>query len=388
MRTYKYRLFTNGNEDRELERTLETHRRLYNAVLEGKLLCWETAKVNWSFCEQSAWFAVHRKTNPHYAAINSTSGKQTIRKLEKAYSAFFRRIRSGETANLPRFKSTDRFNSFTFCVNGKYADGFKVVSKKLYLQHIGKIRVRWHRPLPKDGAIKSLTIKREAGKWFACFGIETPNATATPPNGRVGIDVGLKSFVTTSDGESIGDSHSLERVLPELRRRRRALSRCVRDSNSRKIVKAGVAKLHAKVANVRRDVHHKVARSLVNRYGTIAAESLTIQGMLKNRRLARRISDAAWYSFIQILVSKAESAGCRVEMVDPKNTSQECSDCGALVRKSLAVRVHSCPECGCTLDRDVNAARNILGRAGPKGVNVGTGLHCPKSRFQLRLLVE
>lgn len=386
MRTYKFRLFTNENQERELARTLETHRRLYNAALDGKMLCWENG-ARWSFVEQSAWFTIQRRINTHYANLNATSGHQTLRKLDKAYIAFFKRCKAGKVTGHPRFKGRDRFDSFTFDV-GRDWDGCGIVGRKLRLQHIGTIRVRWHRELPRDGKIKTVTIKRQAGKWFACFAVELPSIVATPPATHIGIDVGLTSFVTTSDGESLGDSRSLERALPELRRRQRALSRCVRGSNRRKIVKAGVAKLHAKVKHVRQDMHHQVARSLVDRYGVIAAESLRINNMLGNRRLSRRIGDAGWGLFLLILTSKAESAGCKVTLVDPKNTSQECSQCGTLVRKSLAVRVHKCPECGCTLDRDVNAARNILARTEPQGANVNASLHCPKSRFQLRLLVE
>ena len=374
-KTYKFRLFTNANQERELSQTLETHRRLYNSVLDGKRLCWETAGVDWNFYEQSRWFTVQRGLNPYCARLNVGSARQTLRKLDKAYQAFFRR------GGFPRFKSADRFNSFAF----DRTVGWKIVNRKLRIQHVGTIRVRWHRDLPTDGKIKTATIKREAGKWFVCFAVELPDPEPTHNTREVGIDVGLKAFVTTSDGEQLGDSRSLENALPELRRRQRALSRCRRGSRRRTAVKRRVTKLYAKVRNTRLDLHHKVARSLVDRYGVIVAESLRVKNMLRNRRLSRRISDAGWSQVIRILCSKAESAGCTVILVDPKNTSQQCSNCGEMVRKSLAVRVHRC-SCGCVLDRDVNAAINILARAAPAGVNVSRQAErSPKSQLHLGL---
>lgn len=371
MRTYKYRLFASSSQERELEIMLESHRRLYNQALDGKQLCWDAAGASWTYVEQSRWFTVQRKLNPYFARLNAWSALQTLRKLDKAYRAFFRR------GGHPRFKSRDRFKSFAFGMSGN-GGGCKIVDRKLRLQYVGTVRIRWHRELPEGAKIKQATILRECGKWFVCFSLELPDPEPTRLSDGVGIDVGLKSFVTTSDGEQLGDSRTLEATLPELRRRQRALSRCVRGSSRRKQVKQRVTRLHAKVRNVRRDMHHKVARSLVNRYGVIAAESLNVAGMLRNRSLARRISDAAWGNFIGILVSKAEGAGCRVILVDAKNTTQDCSNCGATVRKSLAVRVHKCA-CGCVLDRDENAARNVLARAAPKGRNELVAVHGLKS---------
>ena len=372
IKTFKYRLFTNANQERELSACLETHRRLYNFCLDGMQLCWETAGSHWSYYEQSAWFKVSRKTNQYFAKLNFGSAQQTLRKLEKTYKKFFTDLKAGRKNGGPRFKGHDRFNSFSYSLAGN-GGGCKIVNGKLRLQNIGTIRVRRHRELP-DGKIKDCTILREGNNWFACFSIEIEKPEPTASNEAVGIDVGLKEFVTTSDGESLGDSRVLESQLKELRRRSRKLSRAKRGSATRKKTKKRVTTLHAKVRNSRRDMHHKVARYLVDRYGNIAAESLSVKGMIKNRRLSRRISDAGWYSFITILSSKAEEAGCTLILVNPKNTSQECSGCGEIVRKSLAVRTHRC-SCGLVLDRDVNAAVNILGRAAPGFVNSAVTLN-------------
>lgn len=318
-----------------------------------------------------------RKSNKYLARLNFASATLTLRKLDWAYREFFRRCKSGSRAGRPRFKGRDRFRSFAFRFIKTWSDGCKIVDRKLRLQNIGTIRIRWHRELPEGGNIKQATILRNNDKWFVCFAVEVPAAEPTTKTESVGVDVGLKSFVTTSDGEQLGDSRSLETTLPELRRRQRALARCHRGSNRRQLVKRRVTRLHAKVKNVRRDMHHKVARSLVDRYGVIAAESLNVAGMLRNRRLARRISDAGWGQFIELLTGKAASAGCRVELVDARNTSQACSSCGVIVRKSLAVRVHKCA-CGCVLDRDHNAAINVLARAAPQNLNVNSS-HGSKS---------
>lgn len=369
IRSYRFRLWTTANQERELARTLESHRRIYNATLDGRMLCWEAAGHNWTYAEQCRWLLRARRNNEHWSLLPASSCVQTVRRQDKAFKAFFSRVRKGGKPGFPRFQGVDRFNSFVLATSHGYCDGWKLIDGKLRVKNTGTIRVRWHRQLPA-GKLKSLRIVHDNGKWFALFCVEAIDPHTTTNVRYVGVDVGLNSFATTSDGESIGDSRSLEAVLPELRRRQRALARCKRGSNRRQAVKTSVRTLHARVANVRKDMHHKVAKSLVDRYGVIAAESLSIGNMLKNRRLARRISDAGWYSFVQILIGKAESAGCKVVLVDPRNTSQACSACGEIVRKSLAVRVHKC-ECGCVLDRDVNAAINILGRAVPEGAKAG-----------------
>jgi len=378
-RTFKYRLWTNANQERELAIALESHRRLYNTALDGKQLCWEVGGVGWSYCEQAAWFTIQRRTNPFYARLNVSSAQQTLRKLDKAFLAFFTRMKRGEKPGFPRFKSSDRFNSFRFDMAG-HGGGCKIVDGKLRLQHIGTVRVRWHRDMPTDARIKTATIVRENGKWFVCFSVELPKPAPSCGGGSVGVDVGLKAFVTTSDGEQLGDSRTLESRLKELCRRQRALSRCQRGGSTRSTVKKRVTTLHAKVRNARKDMHHKVARTLVNRYETVAVESLNVKGLLRNRRLARRISDAGWSQFLGILSDKAEQTGGQVISVDPRGTTQECSQCHGIVPKALSVRVHRC-SCGLVLDRDVNAARNILARglarAVPAGDNVGHKIKRP-----------
>ena len=365
IKTYKYRLFANANQERELAICLETHRRLYNAALDGKQLCWDTQRVDWSYNEQSAWFKIQRNSNAFFAKLNFGSAQQTLRRLDTTYKRFFKK-----SAGFPRFKSANRFNSFSYAMTGN-GGGIKIVDRKLRLQGIGTIRVRWHRELPEGGKLKEAKIKRYAGKWYVCFAVEMPDAPkAVPPAARVGIDLGIKKFVATSDDEMLGRSGTLKHALKELRRKQRALSRCERGSGVRAKRKLAVQKLHAKVASTRRDIHHKVSRHLVDRYGVIAAESLNIKGMVKNRRLARSIADAGWGQFIGILESKAESAGVQVVKVDARNTSRTCRICGHCEKDNRKTQESfECLKCGHSENADFHAAKVVLARAEPWIVN-------------------
>jgi putative transposase len=303
------------------------------------------------------------ESNRWFAAINFSSAQATLRRLDKAFANFFRRVKAGEEPGYPRFKGRDRFNSVLFPSHG---DGIRLKGNKLRVQHVGTIRVCLHREV--EGNIKTLSIKREADKWFLVVTSDM-GAAATVGNilPSVGLDVGLTHFVTTSEGEEIDNPRYLKEELPELRRAQRSVSRKKKGGRNRQKAKRRVARIHARVANCRREHQHKVSNDLLSRYGKIAVESLNVQGMVKNDRLARAISDVAWSSFVAVLTHKAERAGGKVVQVAPNNTSQLCSACDAKVPKTLGVRVHRCG-CGLVLDRDENAARNILERAWP-----GTG---------------
>ena len=379
---FKYRLEPNAHQRREIEITLETHHRLYNACLQQRRDEYEQHRHSVKYTDQSRWFKQERQTNAYFARLNFSSAQATMRRLDRAFQAFFRRAKAGETPGYPRFKSRDRFDSFTYASLGDGA--LKLTGNKIRLQHIGVIRVNLHRPW--GGRIKTVTIHREVDKWFVVRACETDDVLPVPRHGgaAVGLDVGIESFVTTSDGEQIAPVQPLKRKLKKLRVAQRRLSRRKRNGQNRRKQRRQVARVHAHVANTRRDLHHKTARDLVDRYGLIAVESLNIQGMSRNHRLARAILDAGWSRFIEILGHKAESAGARVMAVDPRGTSQTCSECGATVRKTLGERWHSCV-CGYSAHRDRNAARNILARAltagtQPVGLNVDVGLHGQRSR--------
>lgn len=363
-KAFKYRLEPNVSQARELEITLETHRRLYNEALSIRKTTYETSKKSLKYTDQTAWFTSAKTSNPWYTRLNAASAQATLRRLDKAFQAFFRRVKAKQTPGYPRFKAQGRFTSWTYPTRG---DGNQIKKDRLYLQHIGVIRVRWHREL--QGKVKTVTISKEGDKWYVCFACEIADSAAQPSsNPPTGIDVGLESFLTTSDGTTVANPRLLKAQQRKLRLLQRALSRKKKGSKSRRKQRMRLAKAHAKVANARRDFHHKTANKLTTRYGAIAVESLNIKGMLKNRRLARAISDAAWGGFLNILQHKAESAGVKIVEVNARGTSQECSSCQTLVKKPLSCRQHICPACGYTAHRDLNAARNILARSNLAGI--------------------
>jgi putative transposase len=362
-RAYKFRLWTNANQERELGIMLETHRRLYNAALGQRQWFYDEWQISRSYEDQSGWFKDERADNRWFAAINFSSAQATLRRLDKAFANFFRRVKAGEEPGYPRFKSADRFNSVLFPSHG---DGIRFKGNRLRVQHVGMIRVCLHREV--EGKIKTLSLKREANKWFVVLACEVPEpAKVGNVLPTVGLDVGLTHFATTSEGERIQNPRYLKAELKNLRRAQRSVCRKKKGGSNRKKAKRRVARIHTRVANLRREHRHKISNDLISRYGKIAVESLNVQGMVRNRRLARTISDAGWSSFVEVLTHKAERAGGEVVQVSPNHTSQLCSTCGQNVPKTLAERLHRC-DCGLVMDRDQNAALNILERAWP-----GTG---------------
>jgi putative transposase len=381
-RAYAFRMFTNPRQEQELDIALETHRRLYNTYLDYRELAYSQHGITLTSVDCSRWFKARRRTNPYFARINFSSAQATMRRLDRAFAAFFRRIQAGEKAGFPRFQGRGRFDSIEFPA---YGDGIRLIGGKLYVQHVGTIRIKLHRPIA--GKIKTVTLKRVAGKWYAIFSCDLGDVAIAPSTDPpVGIDVGIESFLTTSDGEHEPNPAYAETALPELRRAQRALARKRKGGKNHRKSKHKLAKIHARVRRLRKEHHHRVASKLVRRYGLIAAESLNVRGMLRNGRLSRAISDAGWSGFLLTLRHKAECAGVAYVEVDPRGTSQQCSGCGAEVRKGLSVRRHDCPHCGLSLHRDENAARNILARGlqariGPAGLNVGhEAKRAPRSR--------
>lgn len=305
-----------------------------------------------------------------------------MRRLDHAYTAFFRRAQAGEKPGYPRFQNRDRFESVEF---PSYGDGLRLQGVQLRVQGVGEVRVTLHRRI--EGRIQTVTLKREADKWYVVFSCELPDVPVLPSDRPpVGVDVGLASFLTTSEGEKEPNPRYLKDALPDLRRQGRSVSRKTKGGKNRRKAVQKLCKAHARVKDLRQEHHHQVALKLVRRHGLIAAEGLNVLGMLKNGRLSRAISDAGWSGFLLTLRCKAESAGIAYVEVEARGTSQQCSGCGSEVRKDLSVRMHDCRHCGLVLDRDENAARNILARGlrariGLAGRNVGHQTkRAPRSR--------
>jgi putative transposase len=381
-RAFKYRLWTNANQDRELSIMLETHRRLYNSCLDERKARYEANGITVRYASQSSRFKAERTTNPHYARLNFSSAQATMRRLDKAFTSFFRRVKAkAGRAGYPRFRGRDRYDSIEFPA---YGDGIRLTGDRLRVQHVGVIRVKLHREV--RGTVKTVTLKRVAEKWYVVLSCDLGDvAVASSSNPPVGIDVGLEKFLSKSDGSKAEPNpRYLETALPELRRKGRAVARKREGGKNRRKAVKKLAGVHARVRNLRAEHHHQVALRLVRRYGLVAVESLSIKNMLRNDRLSRAISDVAWGNFMLTLRSKAESAGVSVVEVDARGTSQECPDCAKVVPKALSQRWHSCG-CGCSLDRDeasarVILARGLLARTGPVERKAGIARLAPRSR--------
>jgi putative transposase len=246
----------------------------------------------------------------------------------------------------------------------------------LILSKIGVIKIILHRPI--EGEIKTLTVQRDpVSNWYACFSCQGESEPLPCNQQAVGIDVGLKSFATLSNGEKIPNPRFFRRDEKELAKAQRKLSHADKGTPERVKRRKAVQHIHQRVANRRKDFAHKVSRELVDSFGMIAFEKLNGKNMLQNHHLAKSISDAAWNQLIIYTTYKAENAGRVVVLVDPRNTSKMCSCCGAMVEKFLSVRVHACPDCGLVMDRDENAANNIL-RLGLE--SLGVALEAPAFR--------
>lgn len=357
--SFKFRLLPTRAQHRALGRILEDQRQLYNAALSERIDCYRKTGKGRTYIDQCKAVAEWRSEDVAAAAAPANLQRWTLRRLDDAYKAFFRRLkgRSG-SAGFPRFRGNGRFNSFGFAE----FSGIRFDGKRLRFNGLpGGLRVHLHRPLP-EGRPLSCVLTRNGKLWSVAFQMRVPCAGRRAVIRAIGIDVGLSSLATLSTGETIPNPRVARRAEKELRRRLRALARCKRGSNRRKKARARVARLHRKVADCRTTYLHQVSANLINRFDLIAVEKLNVKG-LAGSMFAKSIHDASWGRLRQLLAYKAEWAGCELIEVDPRNTSQACSGCGVIVQKSLAVREHSCADCNMVLDRDHNAAINILRKA-------------------------
>ena len=354
MKAYRYRLFPTKSQVSQMEQTLEICRWVYNETLAMRKNAWEQEQRHISYYESKRQIPLWKKERPELSTVYSQVLQNVTLRVDLAFKAFFRRLKSGEKPGYPRFKGKGRYDSFTY---PQY--GFKLDGDRLHLSKIGDVKIVLHRPI--EGTIKTLTIRRSAtGKWYACFSVEYDPTPAPQKESVVGIDVGLESFATLSNGEKIENPRFFRTDEKALAKAQRKLSKAEKGTPERKKARKIVAHVHERIANRRLNFAHQTSRKVVDRFGTIVFEDLNITNMQKNHHLAKSIADAAWSMFITITESKAEDAGSRVILVNPRNTSQICSRCGMIVAKTLSDRVHSCPHCGLVMDRDQNAAINIM----------------------------
>lgn len=356
-KTFKYRLFPTKTQRTRLDQTLESCRKVYNKTLAMRKDAWEQEKRNVTYYDTKKMLPIWKEEIPELKEVYSQVLQNVTERVDLAFQAFFRRVKAGEKPGYPRFKGYGRYDSFTFTQSGFKLNG------KLTLSKIGDIKIRLHRPI--EGTIKTLTIQRDRlGNFYACFSCEVESKPLPVSDEVVGIDLGLTTFATLSNGEAIQRERWLKQDEKDLKRIQRKVEKLAKGSPERRKAVKALNHVHTRIKNRRNNFAHQESRKLVNRYGLIVFEKLDIQDMQKNghKTISKGIADVAWGKFVSYTTSKAVEAGRGVILVDPRGTTQECSGCGSVVPKDLSVRTHSCTHCGLVMDRDLNAARNILGR--------------------------
>ncbi|WP_201380005.1 RNA-guided endonuclease TnpB family protein [Ktedonobacter sp. SOSP1-85] len=381
MKTFKYCLYPTKAQAEKLEWTLARCCELYNAALQERREMYKYTGKGTTYNAQANQLPEIKEIREEYKDIHSQVLQDTLKRVEGAFKAFFRRVKEGKTPGYPRFQSRNRYDSFTYP-----QAGFSIENGRLALSKIGHVKIKLHCKVL--GTIKTCSIKREGHCWYACLACEVEAMPRTPyTDEAVGIDLGVSKLATLSTGDVIENPKHYRRVEKKLAKAQQALERKKRGSKRRKKAVQRVAKLHRKTRNQRNDYLHQWSRRLVNTYETIVFEDIAPANLSRRAKskqdeetgkylpngasaksgLNKSILDAGWSQFIAFCQYKAENAGTvQVVLVDPRYTSQVCSGCGMVRKKTLSERWHSC-ECGCELDRDHNAARNIkalwLGRS-------------------------
>lgn len=376
---YQYRLRPTDAQFAQMETWLDLLRRQYNYRLRERFDWWEYNRCPINACPlvcsiappsdapeyygQKRDLVQTKAMFPEYGDIYSDVLQDCIGRVKKTFDRFIKGDSNGKRSGKPRFKQQSRYRSFTYprmkanCIEGKF----------ITLPKIGSVKIILHRPIPDGFVIKTATVIHKADGWYITLSLQDDTVPTISPNitiqNAVGIDVGLKDFLVTSEGEKVSIPQFARRSEKRRKVLNKALSRKKKKGTSRR-QKAGkqLSKHYQKVARQRRDFHFKIALWLVSKYDIIGHEDLNIKGLAKTK-LSKSILDAGWAEFIAIVACKAESAGKITVAVNPNGTTQECSGCGETVPKTLKDRWHSCPFCGLEMCRDHNAARTIKHRA-------------------------
>ncbi len=351
-KSFKYRVTTNRETSQNLLRWIDTCRWLYNHTLEERISEYKNNNVSLSTFDQSKRLPPLKESHPELAVVNSQTLQNVVERVGLAFQHFFRRVKSKEKPGFPRFKPSHRYHSITLKQSGWKLDG-----KILTVNRVGNFRLKLSRPI--EGDIKTVTLKMSpTGKWYVVFSCDNVPERILPKTGQmVGVDVGLESFLTTSDDETVENPRHFRKHREKLANAQKDLQRKKKGSIRRKKSRTRLARIHEKISNCRDDYHWKTARWLVSKYDTICIEQMN--SWVSWRNLTREMRDAAWFGFFDKLRFKAEEAGREVIEVPARGTSQKCSRCGGIVKKSLSDRMHECG-CGLSISRDLNAALNIL----------------------------
>jgi putative transposase len=381
MRTaYQYRLRLTKAQQATIDQWLELARRQYNYRLAERFNWWEQNRCSIDACplicylpelkdrpdfySQKRDLVNSKVLFPEYKAIPSHTLQDVIGRVEKTFDRWLKGDANGKRSGKPRFKGQGRYRSIAFPdpVKPEHIDG-----RFIQLPKIGKLKMILHRPLPDGFSVKTAMITRKVDGYYITLSLQDSTVPELSPelptmDNTIGIDLGLKSFLVTDEGQAVEIPQHYRKAERRLKRMQRSLSRKKKGSKRRQKAIKRVAKAHLKVANQRQDFHYKTAKKLLNKGKHIGHEALNIKGIARTR-MAKSTHDAGWGQFLSILSIKAERAGLMAIAVNPNSTTQDCSNCGQKVLKTIADRWHSCPHCGCELDRDHNAAINIKHRA-------------------------
>ncbi|HAT45654.1 MAG TPA: transposase [Ktedonobacter sp.] len=351
---FQYRLYPTKQQVTKLTNTLDECRWLYNHLLEKRKEAYEQRGESLTCYGQITTFPILKEERPSLSTAHSQVLQNVALRIDLAFKAFFRRCKAGEKPGFPRFRGRDRYDSFTFPQSG-----FTIThDDRVTLSKIGSIKMVYHRPI--TGKIKTCTIQRSStGKWYVSFSVECEPQRLPEIATQVGIDVGLKTFATLSDGQAIENPRFFRQEEKALVKVQRKHSKLTKGTPERRKQRKAVARVHERIAFRRDNFTHQESRQIVDRFGVICVEDLHVNRMTHNHCLAKSIHDASWTGFVDKLSSKAEEAGRMVVKVNPAYTSQECSRCHHRHKMPLSERVYQCPCCLLVIDRDLNAAVNI-----------------------------
>ena len=373
-KSFKYRIYPTKAQKTNLENQFSMCRHLYNRSLAERIEAWEKEQKSITYNHQQNNLPEFKKERPWYKGVHSQVLQDVLRRLDKGYQAFFRRVKQGEKPGHPKFKKRGQWDSIT------YPQYSKSPTNKITVPKIGTITLVCHRELPEDAKIKTLTIIKEAGKWFACFSVELPFIVEPKQDllDPIGIDLGLIDFLYSSDGFHVPVPKHLRKKEKQLQRLQRRLSKAKKRSKQYYNILKALQKCHYRIKCQRNDFLHKTANELLTKSDSIFHEDLIIPNMIRRPKikqdesgtylpngasakagLNKSIADAGWGRFLDILKYKSCFFGKDLVAVPPHYTSQKCSSCGEIVKKSLSVRTHRC-SCGFVANRDHNAALNIL----------------------------
>ena len=360
MLTYKYRLYPTKNQINTLNNTLNICKVLYNSYLFDRKKHYEKTKKGLTYNEQSSTLTKDKQRIEKLNTIHSQVLQDVLFRVDKAFKNFFRRVKNrNEKAGYPRFKG-ESYNSITYPQSG-----FEIINNKLKLSKIGHIKIKLHRNIL--GIIKTCTIKKSStNKWYVCFSCEVEHKPLIKNEKAIGIDMGLENFAFLSNGDKIANPRFFKQEEKALAKAQRKLAKQVKGTPERHKFRKVVSKIHERISNKRTNFAHQESKKIIDNFGTICIENLNIKSMINNHtkvfgnKLNKSIMDAAWSQFILYLIYKAENAGRNLIRVNPAYTSQTCSSCGHIVKKDLSIRIHNCPNCNISINRDHNASLNIL----------------------------